>query len=426
MPESLRLEIVKEYHLEGVSQTELARRYGIGQTTVSEIIRTFAAENDKSALLMGKNAKSSESEELEALRKENLELRKKLYDETMRADFYDTMIDVAEEMFNIEIRKKSRHRTVERLHEDEVRRYPVNRLCALAGVTRQAFYKRDEDALFQHLALEQFVVQFVLETREKDPKIGTDKLWRMYQRRFSDEYRVGRDAFRSIMHERGLNLRRRMRAVRTTDSRHNLPTYPNLVKSVIPLRPNHIWVSDITYIEIEDPSSPQGYSFVFLTIIMDAYSKRILGWYVAPTLEAAYSIKALKMALKTLPEGFSDTLIHHSDRGTQYASSAYINVLKANNIVPSMTENGNPKDNAMAERINSTVKNELLHGKTFTSLRQVTEALRKAVEFYNSERPHSSLDWHTPDEAHQMQGEMKRHWRSWREEAIRKGKDIAV
>ena len=293
-------------------------------------------------------------------------------------------------------------------------------------MTRQAFYKRDEDALYQRLALERFVVQFVLETREKDPKIGTDKLWRMYQRRFSDEYRVGRDVFRSIMHERGLNLRRRLRAVRTTDSRHNLPTYPNLVKSVIPLRPNHIWVSDITYVEIEDPSSPQGYRFVFLTIVMDAYSKRILGWYVAPTLEAAYSIKALSMAVKTLPEGFSDTLIHHSDRGTQYASTAYINVLKANNIVPSMTENGNPKDNAMAERINSTVKNELLHGKTFNSLRQVAEALRKAVKFYNSERPHSSLDWHTPDEAHRMQGEMKRHWHSWREEAIRKEMILAV
>ena len=307
-----------------------------------------------------------------------------------------------------------------------MKRYPVNRLCALAGVTRQAFYKRDEDALFQRLALEQFVVQFVLGVREKDPKIGTDKLWRMYQRRFSDEYRVGRDAFRSILHERGLNLRRRPRATRTTDSRHNLPTYPNLVKSVIPLRPNHIWVTDITYIEIEDPSSPQGYFFVFLTIIMDAYSKRILGWFVAPTLEAAYSIKALEMAVKTLPEGFSDTLIHHSDRGTQYASAAYINVLKANNIVPSMTENGNPKDNAIAERINSTVKNELLHGKTFSSLKQVAEALRIAVKFYNSERPHSSLDWHTPDEAHQMQGEMKRHWHSWREDAIRKEINKAV
>jgi transposase InsO family protein len=270
------------------------------------------------------------------------------------------------------------------------------------------------------------VVQYVLGIREKDPKIGADKLWRMYLSHFAEEFRVGRDAFRSILHERGLNLRHRTRATRTTDSRHNLPTYPNLVKSVIPLRPNQIWVSDITYIEIEDPTSPQGYTFVFLTIIMDAYSKRILGWCVAPTLEAAYSIKALEMAVKTLPEGFSDTLIHHSDRGTQYASTAYINVLKANNIVPSMTENGNPKDNAMAERINSTVKNELLHGKTFSSLRQVVEALRIAVKFYNSERPHSSIDWHTPDEAHQMQGEMKRHWHSWREDAIRKGKNMAV
>ena len=307
-----------------------------------------------------------------------------------------------------------------------MRRYPVNRLCALAGVTRQAFYKRDEDALFQRLALEQFVVQFVLEVRAKDPKMGMDKLWRMYQRRFADEYRVGRDVFRSIMHERGLHLRRRPRATRTTDSRHNLPTYPNLVKSVIPMRPNHIWVSDITYIGTEDSTSPQGYRFVFLTIVMDAYSKRILGWCVAPTLEAAYSIKALEMAVKTLPEGFEDTLIHHSDRGTQYASAAYIKVLNANRIIPSMTEDGNPKDNAMAERINSTVKNELLHGRTFSNLRQVSDAVRTAVEFYNMERPHSSLDWLTPNEAHEMEGELKKHWVSYRENAIRNTQFAAI
>ncbi len=268
-------------------------------------------------------------------------------------------------------------------------------------MTRQAFYKRNEEALLARLAIEQFVVQYVLEVRRKDPKIGMDKLWRMYSGKFPAEYRVGRDVFRSILHERGLNLRRRPRATRTTDSRHNLPTYPNLVKSVIPTRPNHIWVSDITYIEIEDPDSPQGYRFVFLTIVMDSYSKRILGWCVAPTLEAAYSIKALEMAIKTLPEGFADTLIHHSDRGTQYASAAYIKVLNTNRIVPSMTEDGNPKDNAMAERINSTVKNELLHGKTFTGIRQVADAVRKAVKFYNEERPHSSIDMLTPNQAHQ-------------------------
>jgi transposase InsO family protein len=152
---------------------------------------------------------------------------------------------------------------------------------------------------------------------------------------------------------------------------------------------------------------------------MDAYSKRVLGHNVAPTLEAEYSIRALKMALGTLPDGFDDTLIHHSDRGCQYASADYIKQLMSHRVVPSMTEGGNPKDNAMAERINSTIKNELLHGKTFTSLRQVKEAVDKAILFYNMERPHSSLDWHTPEQAHGMQGEMKRHWHSWREDAIR-------
>jgi transposase InsO family protein len=293
-------------------------------------------------------------------------------------------------------------------------------------VTRQAFYKRDEDALLARLAVEQFVVQYVLEVREKDPKIGMDKLWRMYSGRFPEEYRVGRDVFRSILHERGLNLRRRPRATRTTDSRHNLPTYPNLVKSVIPMRPNHIWVSDITYIEIQDSGSPSGYRFVFLTIVMDAYSKRILGWYVAPTLEAAYSIKALEMATKTLPEGFDGTLIHHSDRGTQYASAGYIKVLNANRIVPSMTEDGNPKDNAMAERVNNTVKNELLHGQTFTSIKQAAVAVRKAVKFYNEERPHSSIDMLTPNQAHQTEGTLKKHWHSYRDDAIKELQKAAV
>ena len=106
--QEVKMEIVREYHLEGKqNQSALAREYGIGKATVSDILRNFAAENDKSALLMGKNAKTSESEEIKALRKEILELKKQLYDETMRADFYDTMIDVAEEMFGIEIRKKA-------------------------------------------------------------------------------------------------------------------------------------------------------------------------------------------------------------------------------------------------------------------------------------------------------------------------------
>lgn len=271
-----------------------------------------------------------------------------------------------------------------------------------------------------------FVVQFVLELREMDPIMGADKLWRIYQKRFSEEYRVGRDAFRSILHERGLNVVRRMRTARTTDSRHNLPTYPNLVRNLIPMRPNHVWVSDITYIPIEDRNARLGYRFCFLTLIMDAYSKRILGSCVAPTLEADYCIKALEMAMSTLPDNFTDTLIHHSDRGSQYASNEYISLLKVNNITPSMTESGNPKDNAMAERINSTIKNELLHGMTFTDIKQVKKAVDIAISFYNFERPHSSIDWLTPDQAHRTFGVMRRHWHSWREDAIRKEQNSAV
>lgn len=307
-----------------------------------------------------------------------------------------------------------------------MRRYPVTSLCELSGVTRQAFYKHDDDLLFRRLALEQFVVQFVHEIREKDSGMGSDKLWRIYRARFSDEFRVGRDAFRSILHEHGLNTRNRRRSPRTTDSRHNLPVYPNLVKNVIPTRPNHIWVSDITYIPIEDSSARLGHRFCFLTLVMDAYSKRVLGHRVAPTLEAEHSVKALRMALGTLPDGFGDTLIHHSDRGCQYASADYIKLITSHQIVPSMTESGNPKDNAMAERINGTIKNELLHGRTFTSLRQVKEAVDMAILFYNTERPHSSLDWHTPEQAHGMQGEMKRHWHSWREDAIKMQNVMAV
>lgn len=280
--------------------------------------------------------------------------------------------------------------------------------------------------MFRRIAIEQFVVQFVREVREKDPRMGADKLWRMYQGRFCEEYRVGRDVFRCILHERGLNVIQRLRATRTTDSRHNLPTYPNLVKGIIPTRPNQIWVSDITYVPIEDATARLGYRFCFLTLVMDAYSKRILGSCVAPTLEAKYSIEGLKEAVSTLPKDFSDTLIHHSDRGTQYASADYISMLKLSGITPSMTESGNPKDNAMAERINSTVKNELLHGKTFTSIEQVSKAIDKAIAFYNSERPHSSIDWHTPDQAHGMSGELKRHWHSWREDAIRREQKMAV
>lgn len=301
------------------------------------------------------------------------------------------------------------------------------RLCALAGVTKQAYYKRDADVHFRRLAVEGFVAEFAREQRESDPMIGCDKLWRMYCRQSGAEARVGRDAFRRILRENGLALEARGHRPRTTDSRHGMPTYPNLVKDIIPTRPNQIWVSDITYIALHDPAGQEeGRNFCYLSLVQDAYSKMILGWRVAPTLHGIHSLMALRDAVGSLPEGFADPLTHHSDRGVQYACADYISELAGNGITPSMTEDGNPKDNAVAERVNSTIKNEMLHGKELRDVGQAREAVAAAVDFYNNRRPHLSLGWHTPAEAHRMTGEQKRLWRSGREEAIKKRQETGA
>lgn len=189
------------------------------------------------------------------------------------------------------------------------------------------------------------------------------------------------------------------------------------MKDFIPTGPNQLWVSDITYIIIWVDASH--YIFCYLSLILDAYTEEIIGWSVGPTLETTYPLEALKMALKRI-EGKTDIhLIHHSDRGCQYASSEYIKLLNDNNILISMTESGDPKDNAQAERINNTMKNELLKGMRFCNIDEVIAAVARAVDFYNNERPHMSIDMMTPAMAAFCEGEIKKHWVSLRERAIR-------
>lgn len=161
------------------------------------------------------------------------------------------------------------------------------------------------------------------------------------------------------------------------------------------------------------------YVFCYLSLILDAYTEEIVGWSVGPTLETAYPLAALEMALKRI-EGKNDTtLIHHSDRGCQYASSEYIKRLNDNHIKISMTESGDPKDNAQAERINNTMKNELLKDMRFNCIEEVTLAVARAVDFYNNERPHMSIDMKTPAMAALCEGEIKKRWFGHREKAIR-------
>ncbi len=247
--------------------------------------------------------------------------------------------------------------------------------------------------------------------------MGGDKLWRMYMDEFSGNNPVGRDRFADIIDRYKLKVRSRVRKPRTTDSTHGLPTFPNIVKDFIPTGPNQLWVSDITYITIW--VDEYHYIFCYLSLILDAYTEEIVGWSVGRTLETKYPVAALNMALKRI-EGKNDiSLIHHSDRGCQYASSEYVQLLKEHNIRISMTETGDPKENAKAERINNTMKNELLKGKRFTNIQQVIDAVDKAVDFYNNERPHMSIGMMTPSKAAVYEGVLEKVWTSYRENAIK-------
>lgn len=271
----------------------------------------------------------------------------------------------------------------------------------------------------EHLADEAFVVEFIKEVRRKDPGIGGGKLWAMYRKRFGPSHSVGYNRFYNIIEKYDLKVRKRRRRVKTTDSTHGLPLYPNIVKNLIPLRPGHVWVSDITYIPIWIRDKGEEYTFCYLSLLTDYYTKQILGWSVGETLETKFPMEALKMALESLGDIIPEGLIHHSDRGVQYASYEYTGLLKSLHIGISMTESGDPKDNAVAERVNNTIKNELLMGMEFYSIDDVRKAVKAAVEFYNHERPHMSLDGMTPDEAAMCEGEIRKKWCSYREKALK-------
>jgi transposase InsO family protein len=294
---------------------------------------------------------------------------------------------------------------------------PVSVLCRLFGVTKQAYYRYDEHAALLKVVQEEFVLQYIRGIRAKDPGIGGLKLWHMYRREFGINHPVGRDRFEDIVDRYGLKVRARKRKPRTTDSTHGLPVYPNIIRDFIPSAPNRLWVSDITYITLWQ--NAHTYVFCYLSIILDAYTEEIIGWSVGSTLETSHSTASLMMALKRIEGQESLDLIHHSDRGCQYASHEYVSVLKRHGIRISMTESGDPKENAQAERINGTMKNELLRGVVFHNVEEVKAAVSIAVAFYNNERPHMSIDMMTPKEAAGCSGEIAKKWKSYRLVAIK-------
>jgi transposase InsO family protein len=236
------------------------------------------------------------------------------------------------------------------------------------------------------------IVDFVLRERKKCPGMGGEKLWYKYSREYPAEYLMGRDAFMDVLYTNKLTLRKKRRRCRTTDSRHPYPLYENLVKGLEVTYFGQVIVSDITYVRM-------GEKFCFLSIVTDVYSRSIIGYYVGESLAVVNTTKALEMALGRLGRIPKDrSCIHHSDRGVQYASYEYTDMLKECGIDISMTHNGDPKENAIAERVNGILKGEFLDAYNFTDIGQVRIAVDKAVHYYNYERPHRTLNMGTPIE----------------------------
>lgn len=280
-------------------------------------------------------------------------------------------------------------------------------LCGLFGYSRQAYYKRDDEDDFAREAMVQIIVYKAAAYRQDNPRLGGVKLFHMIRSSVGEgTVFPGRDAFLGILRQHGLILKLRHRGrIYTTDSSHGYRKYPNLIKGLAVYAPNRVWVSDITYIEMRE-------GVCYLSLVTDLYSRKILGWSVGPTLETTYCLQALDKALGTLGDEIPQGLIHHSDRGSQYCSHAYVGKLKSKGIAISMSQGGNPLENAVVERVNGILKMEWLNHQPPKDIDECRETVERIVGFYNGERPHMSLGYKTPNQVHSGQGRQERCWRN--------------
>jgi len=236
--------------------------------------------------------------------------------------------------------------------------------------------------------------------------MGTKKLYTLLEPfMLAHQIKMGRDALFDLLAAQGLLVKRRKRRINTTQSSHWLRKYPNLTEDYTPSRSNELWVSDITYWFI-------GSGVVYVSLITDAYSRKVVGYHVADTLEAIHPLSALQMALHeaTTPlEG----LIHHSDRGTQYCSKLYVNLLEGHEISISMSDKGAALDNSKAERMNGILKEEYLHNYEVADLSDAQNLAKEMIKRYNEERPHGSIGYMFPSVLHEENQSTERLWKNY-------------
>ena len=271
------------------------------------------------------------------------------------------------------------------------------------GYSVQAYHKKQKRTLLQ-LSDERLIIEQIDAVRKHQPRCGGRKLYVMLQP-FLEQHSIaiGRDNFFSLLRKSGLLVRKTKRTAHTTQSKHFFYRYPNLVKAFTPLKAHELWVADITFIPLKN-------RFAYLFLITDAYSRKIVGHYVSDDMKVSSAIIALRKAIDQKP--IERIVIHHSDRGMQYCSTAYVQLLQQHHAHISMTQNGDPYENAIAERVNGILKSELISS-SYNTIDEASIHIGRCVMIYNFKRRHSSINWQIPDDVHKQTGPQIRRWKNY-------------
>lgn len=264
-------------------------------------------------------------------------------------------------------------------------------LCEVVGMTRQNYYKAHHRRRRREVD-EKLILELVCRERAVQPRLGGRKLLRLVRAELTRAgVKIGRDRFFELLGGNELLIDRRVRSARTTDSRHSFRVYENLLKDLALTGPHQAWVSDITYIRTRE-------GFLYWCLIMDAFSRAVVGFDCSDTLEREGALRALDEALGQLPSGHRP--IHHSDRGSQYCCGDYIRRQEGAGLSVSMTQENHCYENGKAERLNGILKQEYGLGEEFATKGDALRAVSETVMLYNWRRPHQSLGYAMPMEVH--------------------------
>ena len=283
------------------------------------------------------------------------------------------------------------------------RQYSLQSLCRLFGYSRQAFYKQQRIQLIQQ-SENGLILQQVMNIRKEQPRCGTRKLLIMLQPFLvRNNIFISRDRMFHLLSKNKMLIRKRKRSTHTTNSKHFFYRYPNLVQHFTPLHAHELWVADITYIPMKE-------RFAYLYLITDAYSRKIVGFHVSDDMRVTSAIVALQKAIDQKPA--DAIVIHHTDRGLQYCSNDYVALLKQHHARISMTQNGDPYENAMAERVNGILKTELI-SESYPDLKAAMQHIARCITVYNYKRVHSSINWQIPQNVHSQTGPQIKKWKNY-------------